>query len=182
MNYRSLRRALVPDLREQVRVATAKAIMSAAEEVFASDGVHGAHMGEIARRAGLAVGTLYNHFRDRETLLLALVQTQSQELFAAMDAVLEKKLPFSEQLTQILTAILTHLESHRRFFRILMITDGGDFKAKLMGKTGPPDVMSEMVRRVAAVRRGVREKILRPDAEEQFPLVPAGDDPRARLH
>ncbi len=175
MNYRSFRRALVPDLREQVRLATARAILSAAEEVFSSDGVHGAHMGEIAKRAGLAVGTLYNHFRDRDTLLLALIRTQSDDLFSAMDTVLEKKLPFTEQLKQLLAAILAHLETHRRFFRILIMTDGGDYKAKLLGKSGPPDVMNEMLRRVdQVIRRGIREKILRADVEQQFSLFLLG--------
>ncbi len=176
MNSRSFRRALVPDLREQVRVATARAILDAAEEVFAADGVHGAHMGEIARKAGLAVGTLYNHFRDRETLLSALIEANSQELFRAMDEVLDQKRPFAEQLSELLGAVLGHLERHRKFFRILLRGDLGDLKVKLLGKTTDRTVvMTEIVRRFALlIRRGVREKILRADADDHFALFLVG--------
>ena len=62
-----------PRLRHRLREETVSAILEAAEHEFASDGLHAARMERIAARAGVAVGTLYNHFDDREALVLALV-------------------------------------------------------------------------------------------------------------
>src|SRR3954463_14790871 len=82
---RSQKRPSKERLRERFRQETAEAVLQAAEEVFAEKGFHAASMSEIARRAGVAVGTLYNHFADRETLLKHLLDTRCQELLALVD-------------------------------------------------------------------------------------------------
>ncbi|GGO41044.1 TetR/AcrR family transcriptional regulator [Deinococcus humi] len=66
------------------------AILRAAVTVFARKGFHGATIAEIAREAGLASGTLYNHFQNKQTILLALLDTmndtgQREADFAAAD-------------------------------------------------------------------------------------------------
>ncbi len=65
-------------------------ILRAAVTVFARKGFHGATITEIAREAGLASGTLYNHFQNKQTILLALLDTmndtgQREADFAAAD-------------------------------------------------------------------------------------------------
>src|SRR3954463_15021581 len=77
-------------LRERFREETAAAVLEAAEDVFVEKGLHAASMGDIARRAGVAVGTLYNHFADRDALLNVLLDTRSRELLAEVDAELKK--------------------------------------------------------------------------------------------
>lgn len=64
-----------------------KAILEAAQRVFAARGFHGARVEEIADRAGVAKGTVFLHFRDKENLLLALVRDRARafiEIHAAM--------------------------------------------------------------------------------------------------
>jgi len=58
-------------LRDRLREEANRAILTAAEEVFSEEGL-GARMEQIAARAGVAVGTLYNHFQDRGALVNAL--------------------------------------------------------------------------------------------------------------
>ena len=70
-------------LRERFRETTLQAVLTAAEDVFADAGLHAGHMGEIAERAGVAVGTLYNHFADREALLAGLSDARYAEMLAA---------------------------------------------------------------------------------------------------
>src|SRR5919201_3557298 len=64
----------VKSLRERLRAETGRAIAAAAEETFAANGVREARIEEIAARAGVSVGTVYNHFEDREALLNGLVE------------------------------------------------------------------------------------------------------------
>ncbi len=59
-------------------------IIAAASAVFAEHGLD-AEMREIAERAGVAVGTLYRHFVDRDDLLRAVVTTMSVEVIARLE-------------------------------------------------------------------------------------------------
>ncbi len=56
-------------------------LVAAAREVFAERGVE-ASLEEIARRAGLGIGTLYRHFASREELVEAIFEGRIDELVA----------------------------------------------------------------------------------------------------
>src|SRR3981081_4254853 len=78
---------IVP-LRERLKGETQRAILQAAEEVFGDSGLSGARMEDIATRAGVSVGTVYNHFEDRDALLAELIVTRRHDLLARLDAAL----------------------------------------------------------------------------------------------
>jgi AcrR family transcriptional regulator len=54
--------------------------LKAAEELFTRSGYEGTSMGDIARRAGIGVGTLYHHFEDKRALLLELIDAMGDRL------------------------------------------------------------------------------------------------------
>jgi AcrR family transcriptional regulator len=62
-------------------------LLIAASEVFAERGLD-ASLEEIARRTGVSIGTLYNHFRTREELLDAIVPVRMAVLDASAEAAL----------------------------------------------------------------------------------------------
>jgi AcrR family transcriptional regulator len=109
-------------LRDELKVATAEAILSASEAVFAEKGLQAARMEEIAARSGVAVGTLYNHFADRSALLEALVLSRRKALLARLDGELDesKGRPFVDQLRTFTTALFEHVAGHYGFFTVLM--------------------------------------------------------------
>src|SRR5687767_11382450 len=51
-----------------------QAILEAALEEFASSGFAATRLEDVARRAGVAKGTIYLHFRDKEALFQELVR------------------------------------------------------------------------------------------------------------
>ncbi len=51
---------------------TQEALLDAAEELFAADGIDGTSVADVAERAGSSVGAVYHHFRDKKALLYAL--------------------------------------------------------------------------------------------------------------
>lgn len=53
---------------------TTAAILDAAEGLFAERGFHAVTVDAIAEAAGLAVGSIYHHFKNKERLYLALVE------------------------------------------------------------------------------------------------------------
>lgn len=60
-----------------------EALLAAAREVFAADGVNGS-LEEIARRAGVGIGTLYRNFPTRQTLF-ETVYVEEVEALARVD-------------------------------------------------------------------------------------------------
>jgi AcrR family transcriptional regulator len=54
------------------------ALLEAASEVFGEQGVEDASLEEIAKRAGVGIGTLYRHFPARPNLVLAVYEREVQ--------------------------------------------------------------------------------------------------------
>ena len=145
-------------LRHELKLATAEAILTAAEAVFAEKGLQAARMEEIAASSGVAVGTLYNHFADRSALLEALVLSRRKALLGQLDAELDKSKgrPFVDQLRGFTTALFEHVAGHYSFFTVLM-QEPHDHRAML----------NELEARAQKLmQRGLSQKALRPQHTE----------------
>ncbi|HZO96635.1 MAG TPA: helix-turn-helix domain-containing protein [Gaiellaceae bacterium] len=68
-------------------------LVAAARELFASEGVD-VSVREIARRAGVGVGTLYRHFPAREELVDAVLEEAFEEVVASAEAALAEPDPW----------------------------------------------------------------------------------------
>ncbi len=67
---------------EEKKEAKEKNIVNAALELFSQQGFHDTTIDEIAQQAGVAKGTVYLYFRDKESIfrhIIALVSRQQQE-------------------------------------------------------------------------------------------------------
>jgi AcrR family transcriptional regulator len=117
MNRDSAKKAPPPRLRTRLKEATTEAIRVAAEEVLGEQGF-GARMEDIAERAGVSVGTLYNHFEDRTALVRELLRTRREVLLEKVDARLAEVegAPFREQLQSVMGVVFSHFREHSRFF------------------------------------------------------------------
>src|SRR5512142_2800958 len=102
-----------PRLRDRLREETSRAILAAAEDVFASDGLS-ARVESIAAHAGGAVSTLYNHFEDRKAFGAALVRSRREALVARIDGALAdvRGEPVAAQLRAYLYAVERHARAH----------------------------------------------------------------------
>ena len=70
-----------------------KRVLAAARKAFATDGLD-AQMEEIARRAGVGVGTVYRHFPTKEALLEALWQDKMERIVELTNSALENPDPW----------------------------------------------------------------------------------------
>src|SRR5262245_17938042 len=73
-------RKIAPEVRRQ-------AILKAALKVFAAHGFEAARLDDVAKRAGVAKGTLYLYFRAKEALFEALVRSAVTPLLEHMGQV-----------------------------------------------------------------------------------------------
>jgi AcrR family transcriptional regulator len=72
---------------------TRDTLLDAAEIVFAEKGFYGATLDDIATRAGFTKGAVYSNFRNKEDLLLELLNRRTDQQIAAVDALLESDTP-----------------------------------------------------------------------------------------
>ncbi|HEU0035457.1 MAG TPA: TetR/AcrR family transcriptional regulator [Kofleriaceae bacterium] len=112
-------------LRLQVREAVRAAILDAAEELIANRGLHGAALLQIARKAGVAVGTLYNYFADRDALVRALFESRRVAMRPGLRAAASAgaELAFEPRLRKFVGDVLAVIEQHRRFFKVAIETE-----------------------------------------------------------
>ncbi len=111
MTKGQLRRARAPEDKTERRAV----ILRAAEALLRRDPSAGFSVGEIARRAGLAKGTVYLYFGSREEMLIAVHDAQMDELFNTLERALSKPKVGAGTVARAVLAFLRH---RPEFFRL----------------------------------------------------------------
>ena len=75
-------------------------LMDAAETCFEKYGIGKTTMDDIAKMAGVSRPTVYRHFDDRDTLILAVVMRRSRQLIDRAQKYIRKYPTFEEQLVE----------------------------------------------------------------------------------
>jgi AcrR family transcriptional regulator len=155
----------LPRRRDEARALFRNAILDAAENVFGERGFHGARLQDIAARARIAVGTVYNHFEDKDAVLVALLEDRADELLSTLRPAKEDRGSFAVRLRARLARMLAYVQAHRAFFAIANehgLFSGGSAPGARLGS-------SKRLRRVerfrAAFRAIVEEGISAGDLE-----------------
>lgn len=105
-------------------------ILDAARHVIARKGRGGASMQAIADEAGVAKGTLYLYFRDRDDLLQHTGDLVFDELLVRLKAVLDQPRPLPESLHDLVRTKLEFFDENQDFLRVYMaLRHAGDAAA-----------------------------------------------------
>src|SRR5467141_156162 len=81
------------DPRAGRRTERREAILAAAREECSARGLAATRLDDVARRAGVAKGTIYLYFRDKESLFQELVRTMLSPLVGAIEAMPQVDIP-----------------------------------------------------------------------------------------
>lgn len=95
-----------------------QAIREAASRIVAEKGVEGATMDAIAEAAGIAKGTLYLYFKNREDLLEKTAEHALAGLVDEIEGSLASSGSFDEQLRAYILRTLRFFDGERDFFRL----------------------------------------------------------------
>ena len=77
-------------------------ILEAAKAAFARQGYFGTTVGDVARRAKVADGTIYLYFKDKEDLLVQLFESAADEFIAGARALLAEPAAPLKRLERLL--------------------------------------------------------------------------------
>ena len=147
-------------------------ILAAALDVFAENGFAAARLDDVAQKAGVAKGTLYLYFPDKEALFEALLQGLVSPVLERIQALsADQTLPSSAALGGILTLFQTEIigTSRERLLR-LIIAEGPRFPK--IAEFYHREVISkgrEIIRTLVA--RGYERGELPSDAMAKFPQL-----------
>lgn len=155
------------ELRRTATDVYRRAILEAAELEFSGRSFAEAKIADIAKRSGLASGTLYNYFDSKEAIFQSLVEMRGEELAAGFDAVADAGLIPMARLRAFMEAALSHLEQHRQMF-LFLVQMGPIAELGLERLAGP--AVERTHRRCLkhleqAVREAQRAGVLRDDLE-----------------
>jgi TetR/AcrR family fatty acid metabolism transcriptional regulator len=95
-------------------------IQGAAQRVIARHGLAGASMSAIAEEAGVAKGTLYLYFEDRDDLLDQAASRIFDELLERLKGVLAGGRPLRESLRELVRTKLAFFDENQEFLRVYM--------------------------------------------------------------
>lgn len=119
----------MPKMNSRARRALAEArrkqILDAATQVFAEKGFDRATITDVARVAGVAEGTIYNYFKNKDDLLIDIpryvIQPPLESIHALLNTMDTDTLPPPEQmLTLIARNLVTTIRQNAHVFRILL--------------------------------------------------------------
>lgn len=108
-----------PTLRESMKLQFRTAILNAALEVFSESGYQAAQIREIADRAGVAVGTIYNLFENKEGLYRSIIRDHGLDMAAEFSELFrssEDELTILRRYIELKGELLSRKESPLRLF------------------------------------------------------------------
>jgi TetR/AcrR family fatty acid metabolism transcriptional regulator len=124
----SRRRSVRESVREETREAYREAILSAAERVFVRAGFYETRMADVAREAGVGVGTLYNYFESKEEIFGAMLDAQHEQFWRGLTRSIEGDDDAMARLRHLVVTTFEHLEQHGALFAIFTERGGvGEF-------------------------------------------------------
>ena len=145
---------------EVVHEFRVQSIQDATMRVIARKGMAAATMQEIAEEAGVAKGTIYLYFRDRDELVEKTFENAMTQLHARVDAALDADLPFEQKLRAMLAAVSGFFRENREFFRLyisMRFPEGSAQQQRRRKRTCQPQYQTR-VQRVAEVLRQAMDR------------------------
>ncbi len=138
-------------------------ILEAAIEVFAEKGFHHARISDIARRAGVADGTIYLYFRNKDDVLLTIFEEKMGVLLAGLAVALEGADDPSERIRRFARYHFRQVRDHRALAEVLQIELR--LSNKFLKEYRPEKLWEYLGIFASIVRDGQDRGLLRPDLE-----------------
>lgn len=105
---------LIPGTRAEKSAARREAILAAALDEFTAHGYAAARLEDVARHAGVAKGTIYLHFRDKESLFEQLIRSSLSPVIDVLEAKPTSDVSVPDFCRQLVTILVHEIMGTRR--------------------------------------------------------------------
>lgn len=156
MNAIHFRMTEVRDSPAQIKKT--EAILDAAKAHFAKHGFEATRLSEVAKDAGVAVGTIYLRYEGKAELLTGVLQRTEQSFANAMDIPEIWKTPFPERFSALVGAIFVAASKEESLAQLMALST-------YAANTGEHDKSQVLGMIEAHMRAGVEKSELRDDID-----------------
>jgi len=159
------------DARAAKTAARRDAILEAALDEFSAKGFASARLEDVAKRAGIAKGTVYLYFADKETLFQELIRAKMVPVVGSIELALATGLPLRAIIEQAIEIFVREVYGTRRREVIrLLISEGPRFPA--VAEFYYREVLSRLLKALRGMLRNAHERgELAGDALARFPML-----------
>ena len=144
-------------------------ILNAAIAEFAQYGFDGARVDRIAKRSKLNKAMIYYHFKNKEALYAALLQTLAQTIVDTVQDTIQKALETGNPLI-IIEAYARHISNlDNRYFLIMMreLSSGGKYIKKIIA----PTIIEPMTKVIKNMYQVAKDKQIVKDLHPQYTMI-----------
>ena len=106
--------------REQQKIATKAKILEVARELFISKGIMSVSTNQIAKEAGVAKGTIFHHFSNKEDLVLSVLTYTLEKEMGDMVQILQSEEISMETLEMVIDQTLIYSVENPNFNAFLI--------------------------------------------------------------
>ena len=114
----------------EIRQKSSQKIENIALELFALKGYHATSIAQIAEKAGISKGLLYNYYESKEKLLDSVIMKVYDEIMRIVQ--MSENFPAGKQIEQMIIQTIDHLKKNITFWRLyLFLVHQSDVQKKL---------------------------------------------------
>ena len=133
------------------------AILDAALDEFSARGFAAARLDDVAKRAGVAKGTIYLHFDDKESLFQELIRSKMSPVVGSLELAFATELPLRAIVDQAIEIFVGQVYgTHRQQLIRLIISEGPRFP--VIAEFYYREVLSRILKAVRALLRRALER------------------------
>ena len=156
--------------RKERSAARRDAILAAALEEFSARGFEATRLDDVAKRAGIAKGTIYLYFDDKESLFQELIRTMLTPIVGTIEALGAADLPVNLLADRLVDLFVREVyETRRKDVIRLMISEGRRFPK--LAEFYYREVLSRIIAAMRAVLRRAAARGEVPAGLVDFPQI-----------
>ena len=135
-------------------------IMQATLAIIAEQGFHASPMDEIAEKAGVAAGTIYRYFENKDVLINEVHRKLEEKINATLREGYPAGSPIRERFFFLITELLRYFIEHPLHFRYLEQYFNSPFgislhRERLLGKSGDQGIVMDIF------EQGIEQQVLK---------------------
>jgi len=111
--------------KQRERLRRQKELLEAAEEVFSHKGFHDATIQEISEKSEFAISTIYQLFKNKDEMYLALLRMRLEEFLLLLKERINSSKDPVDKLGQFIESKFEYFSENKPFFRLFYNTSFG---------------------------------------------------------
>jgi len=135
-------------------------IVRASLELIAEKGFHGVPMSMIAKKAGVAAGSIYRYFKSKDSLITELYQELEDKISASLRQGYSVEQPLKERFLYLIRELLRYFIAHPLHFRYMEQYFNSPYgislhRDRLLGRSGNHDILMDIF------AEGIEQQVLK---------------------